>query len=257
MTDANANAGVRVPKPKDIDDLLAELPDHARPVSEALLTRRSVRGFLSDPVPRDTVEHILRTAARAPSGSNIQPWHVVAVTGNVRDEVAAAVRHAATTDAEAHTAQYVYYPQTWRAPYIDRRRATGWGLYGTLGIEKGDKARMAAQHMRNFDLFDAPVGLFITMDRDMETGSWLDTGTFVQSIMIAARAHGLDTCPQQAWSRYWRVIFPLLDIADDQILVCGMALGRADPHAPANDFWTEREPLASYARLEGFGDASP
>ncbi|MEO1719486.1 MAG: nitroreductase [Pseudomonadota bacterium] len=241
----------------DFSDVLGDLGPVTRAVSQAILTRRSVRGFRDTPVEKTTIETILRTAARSPSGSNIQPWHVTVVAGDVRDDIVAAVCQAAETEPETHTAQYDYYPTQWRSPYIDRRRATGWGLYGTLGIEKGDKVRMRAQHMRNYEFFGAPVGLFFTMDADMEKGSWLDIGTFIQSVMIAARGHGLDTCPQQAWSQYWRILFPKLGISDDKVLVCGMALGFIDNAEPANAFWTEREPLDGFASFSGFQSQSP
>ncbi len=157
-------------------------------VEEAIAGRRSIRAFQKDkPVPRDVVEKILRTAGRAPSGSNIQPWKVWVLTGAKKDQLSAEIlaRHAAGDDGQR---EYNYYPVKWREPYLARRRACGFGLYKTLGIGREDKQRMHAQHARNFSFFDAPVGMIFTMDRDMEIGSWLDTGMFLQSIMIAARA---------------------------------------------------------------------
>lgn len=241
-----------MPSPPDIDRLTQTMPDAGKPVGEAIATRRSVRGFKPDPVPRETVEAILNLAARAPSGSNIQPWHVHVAAGAVRDQLVARVQTALATEPELHKDQYHYYPREWRSPYIDRRRATGWGLYGTLGIEKGDKAAMAAQAAKNYTFFGAPVGLVFTIEPDMEQGSWLDYGMFLQSVMVAARGFGLDTCPQQAWSKFHKVIFPLLDVPEDHILVCGMALGWIDHSEPANAFWTAREPLANFAKLHGF-----
>lgn len=240
--------------PIDIEALAAPLEGDHRAVARAIATRRSVRGFKPDPVPRATVEAILALAARAPSGSNIQPWKVYACTGARRDAIVAAVHHAFETEPEAHTEPYRYYPKEWREPYISRRRATGWGLYGTLGITKGEKDRMRAQQGRNFEFFGAPVGLFFTMDHDMERGSWLDTGMFIQTVMIAARAFGLDTCPQQAWSHYHRIVCPLLAIPDNEILVCGMSLGYIDDSHPANRFWTGREPVEEFTSFQGFGD---
>jgi nitroreductase len=137
-------------------------------------------------------------------------------------------------------------------PYIDRRRKVGWDLYGLLGIAKADKARMHAQHARNFAFFDAPVGLIFTIDRVMRQGSWLDYGMFLQNVMIAARARGLDTCPQAAFTHFHRIIADHLAIPDERMLVCGMSLGYADPQAPENSLVTEREPASAFARLEGW-----
>ncbi|MGF1649626.1 MAG: nitroreductase [Hyphomicrobiaceae bacterium] len=236
----------------DIEALLAPLPEEGRPVGNAIATRRSVRGFKQDPVPQATIEAILALAARAPSGSNIQPWKVYVVAGPRRDAIASAVLTAFDTEQGQHTEPYRYYPRDWREPYISRRRATGWGLYGTLGIAKEDKARMRAQQRENFTFFGAPVGLFFAIDDDMEKGSWLDFGMFLQTIMIAARGFGLDTCPQQAWSHYHRVVGPMIGMAASEILVCGMSLGHIDDTAPANAFWTSREAVAQFASFMGF-----
>lgn len=238
--------------PPDLEQLTALMPDDEKAVGLAIATRRSVRGFKPDPVPRETVEAILQLAARAPSGSNIQPWRVHVCAGSARDDIVRAVLSALATEPDAQTAQYQYYPRTWRSPYIDRRRATGWGLYGTLGIAKGDRQATAAQHAKNYTFFEAPVGLFFTIEPDMELGSWLDYGMFLQSIMVAARGFGLDTCPQQAWSRFHKIILPKLGVPSDHILVCGMALGWIDPTEPANAFWTDREPVGAFTEMHGF-----
>lgn len=214
-------------------------------VLQAMETRRSIRGFLPTPVPRATVEAILRAAARAPSGSNIQPWRVRVTMGAEKARLSAALR--AAHDAGVPAArEYQYYPRTWREPYLARRRATGWGLYSLLGIGKADKARMHAQHGRNYDFFGAPVGLFVTLDRDLEQGSWVDCGMFLQNVMLAARGFGLDTCPQAAFCDHHAIVGRELSIPPEQIMVCGMALGYADPDEPANRLVTEREPLEAF-----------
>lgn len=208
-------------------------------VLEAIAGRRSIRRFLSDPVPRETVRAILKVAGRAPSGSNIQPWHVHVLDGAARDALCAEI-HAAHEAADPPEAEYQYYPSPWREPYLSRRRATGWGLYGLLGIEKGDKAAMKAQHGRNYLFFDAPVGLIFTIERDMPLGSWMDTAMFIQSVMIAARGFGLETCAQQAFARYHEILGRRLPIPPERMVVCGMALGRPDPDAPENALVTDR-----------------
>ncbi|RYE71327.1 MAG: nitroreductase, partial [Oxalobacteraceae bacterium] len=148
-----------------------------------------------------------------------------------------------------HSEEYPYYPRTWKSPFIDRRRKVGWDLYALLGLTRENKAGMAAQHARNFRFFDAPVGLMFTIDRSMEQGSWLDYGMFLQSIMVAARGRGLDTCPQAAFTQYHRIISEQLMLSADDMVVCGMALGWADPGKIENTLVTEREPVSGFVRF--------
>ena len=215
-------------------------------VDDALLTRRSVRGYLPGPVPRATIERLLELAARAPSGTNIQPWRVHVLTGEALRRLSADVL-AAHDSGAARDADYDYYPATWREPYLSRRRKIGWDLYGLLGIGRGDKAAMHAQHGRNFEFFGAPAGLMFTIDRDMGAGAFIDLGMFMQGVMTAARAHGLDTCPQAAFAGYAALIRRHLGAPDTEMVVCGMALGTADPDEPANRLVTEREPVGAFA----------
>ncbi|MBO1075501.1 nitroreductase [Roseomonas marmotae] len=221
-------------------------------VFEAMATRRSLRGFLPDPVPRATIEAILTIAARAPSGSNIQPWKVRVTQGEEKARLSAALR-AANAAGAMPPREYQYYPRNWREPYLSRRRKVGWDLYALAGVARGDHAAGQAQRARNFDFFGAPVGLVFTIDRDLEQGSWLDYGMFLQSIMLAARGFGLDTCPQAAFCEHHDVLRAHLGIPEGEVLVCGMALGRADPEEPANRLETERAPLSDFVR---FGSAA-
>lgn len=145
--------------------------------------------------------------------------------------------------------EYPYYPREWVNPYLARRRKVGWDLYGLLEISREDKARMHEQHARNFRFFDAPVGLIFTIDRIMEQGSWLDYGMFLQSIMVAARARGLDTCPQAAFTQFHSILASQLRLTENEMVVCGMSLGYADPEATANQLVTEREPVSEFARF--------
>lgn len=220
-------------------------------VDRAIQTRRSVRAFLDTPVPREVVEEILAVASRAPSGTNTQPWRVYVLSGEAKAKLCADVL-AAYEDPERdskYREEYPYYPREWVRPYIDRRRKVGWDLYGLLEISREDKARMHEQHARNFRFFDAPVGMIFTIDRILEQGSWLDYGMFLQSIMIAARARGLDTCPQAAFTQFHSVIARHLRLPEDEMVVCGMSLGYADPDAVANKLSTEREPVSGFARF--------
>ena len=220
-------------------------------VDHAIATRQSVRGFLPTPVPRATIEEILRLASRAPSGTNTQPWKATVLTGSAKERLSAAIL-AVYNDAEKrkqHVEEYAYYPTQWVDPYLARRRKIGWDLYGLLGIGREDKAKMHAQHGRNYMFFDAPVGIIFTIDRIMEQGSWLDFGMFLQNVMIAARARGLDTCPQAAFMQFHRVIASELALSESEMVVCGMSLGYADMSKIENTLQTEREPVSGFARF--------
>jgi len=221
-------------------------------VLEAITTRRSVRGFLPDPVPRATIEAILRVAARAPSGSNVQPWKVRVTVGAEKARLSAALRAAHAAGARVER-DYQYYPRNWREPYLARRRKIGWELYRLAGVAKGDHAAGEAQRARNYDFFGAPVGLMFSIDRDLEQGSWLDYGMFLQSIMLAARQFGLDTCAQAAFCDHHDVVRAELGIPDSEALVCGMSLGFADAEEPTNALVTERMALEDFVR---FGPAA-
>jgi nitroreductase len=215
-------------------------------VDAAIESRFSARAFLPKAVPREVLEDLLRVAARAPSGTNTQPWNVYVLQGAKRDalvsQVCAAHDALAANPALAneYAESYDYYPTQWVSPYIDRRRECGFGLYSVLGIGKGEKDKMHAQHQRNYKFFDAPVGLMFTIDRVMGRGSLLDFGMFLQSIMVAARARGLHTCPQAAWNHFSKIILPHIGAGDNDMLVCGMALGYADESALVNTFETTR-----------------
>jgi nitroreductase len=223
----------------------------SRAVLAAITSRHSIRAFLPTPVPRATIEEVLAVAARAPSGTNTQPWHVYVLTGAARESLSRQLV-AAYDDPVArasHSEEYAYYPTEWKSPFIERRRKVGWDLYGLLGIAKTDKERMHAQHRRNYQFFGAPVGLMYTIDRVMRQGRWLDFGMFLQSVMVAARGLGLDTCPQAAFTPFHRIITAAIGAPASEQLVCGMSLGHADPEAIENTLVTEREPVANFVRF--------
>lgn len=237
---------IRLSSPPNIpNDILRSAVDWT------LVSRRSTRAFLSNPVTKDEVEAILDVARYCASGVNTQPWHVHVVIGPAKDRLIEAITR--IYDDPVQMAEldepYDYYPQEWFSPYIDRRRKVGWDLYGLLGIEKGDKDRMHAQHGANYRFFGAPVGLMFTLDKGMGRGSLIDYGMFLQSIMTAARARGLDTCPQAAFTTFHRVIAKQLQIPDQQMFVCGMSLGYADPSRIENALATDRVPVGEFARF--------
>ena len=218
-------------------------------VSDAIDTRRSLRAFLPQEVPQDTVATLLQRAARAPSGTNMQPWKTYVVTGDTRQKLCDACCAAFDDPSRSYDSEVRYYPEKWFEPYLSRRRQVGWSLYGLLGIKKGDRQRTHAQHRRNYNFFDAPVGLIFTVHRDLATGSWLDYGMFMQNIMLLAREQGLHSCPQAAWADYHEVVRNVLPISTDEIIICGMALGFADPDAIENTLVTERVPMAQHIQF--------
>lgn len=221
--------------------------DESGIVDEAITSRRSVRAFLPTPVDEDLIRDILAVAARAPSGTNMQPWKVYVVTGQTKERVSEAILNSGIRAEKADWDEYKYYPDHFFEPYLSRRRAVGFELYGLLGIGRRDVERMRAQHDRNFVFFDAPVGMIFTIDRRLELGSWIDHGMFLQSIMIAARGRGLHTCPQAAFAPYHRQIRPILQIPDEEMVVCGMTIGYEDVSKPENKLRTEREPVEAFS----------
>jgi nitroreductase len=220
-------------------------------VDSAITSRRSIRAYLDTPVPREDIEQLLQVAARAPSGTNTQPWKVYVLTGQRKRQLADAILavHSDPAQAGQHTEEYAYYPREWVSPFIERRRKVGWDLYALLGLTRDNKAGMAAQHGRNYEFFGAPVGLIFTIDRVMEQGSWLDYGMFLQNIMVGARGRGLDTCPQAAFTQYHKIIGEILDLPDNETVVCGMALGYADLGKIENTLVTERVPVAEFVKF--------
>ena len=236
---------------------MSELSPQA--VDHAITSRRSVRGFLPTPVSRQTVEEILAVASRAPSGTNIQEWKVYVLMDAAKQRLSDSVLAAHYQEYERkkrkedplHMEEYFYYPRQWFEPYLGRRRKLGWELYGLLGIGKTDYDKMHAQHARNYTFFGAPVGIIFTIDRRMEGGCWLDYGMFMQNIMVAARGRGLDTCPQQAFSTYHKVIRAQLKLPDNEQVLCGMSLGYEDKNEIANRLTTERAPVSEFAVFLG------
>lgn len=205
---------------------------------DAVVGRRSVRCFLAKPVSESCVREILHAAARAASGTNMQPWLVHVATGETRARLSRTVRDAAGKGEESM--EYRYLPEIIKEPYKSRRRKIGFDLYAKYGIDRDDMAGRTEAMLRNYDFFGAPVGLFFTMDRGMSLGSWLDCGMFMQNVMVVARDYGLETCPQQAWCDFGAAVHRELNIPEEHILLSGMALGYADNSAPENTLVSER-----------------
>lgn len=217
-------------------------------VSEALQARKSTRAFLDKPVSRETIEQILNAARWAPSGTNTQPWQVAVLMGakkrELQDKIEGAYRSGVKRGMD-----YSYYPNEWKDPFLARRRVCGLQLYSVLKIGKEDKERRAEQWVANYRSFDAPVMLLFFIDRIMDTGSYLDYGMFLQSVMLAAVEHGLATCPQAALGEYPNIVRDYLGYDQNQIVVCGMALGYEDPSADINSYRTEREAVSNFTEF--------
>jgi len=215
-------------------------------VDEAITGRRSVRAFLPVPVPRDIIEHILSVSSRAPSGTNTQPWKVHVLSGVAKERLSRAIFDAMGSGAAAPGYERLYYMAKWREPYVSRRRKVGWDMYGLIGITKGDREGMRKQMAQNYGFFDAPVGLIFTIDKDLQWGSWLDYGMFLENVMLAARGQGLETCPQAAFANYHTVVREVLGIPESEAIICGMSLGKEDTGAPINQLETVRETVDDF-----------
>lgn len=220
-------------------------------VDRAISARRSVRAFLDTPVDPAIIREILQVASRAPSGTNTQPWKVYVLTGAARERLSAEIVDTFLDPAKVvqHHEEYDYYPQEWIEPFIGRRRKVGFDLYGLLGLQKDDKQGMKQQHARNYQFFDAPVGLIFTVDRIMGKGSWLDYGMFMENVMISAIGHGLATCPQAAFNQFHKIIERQLELPENEMVVCGMALGYEDKAVIVNTLKTARVPVDEFTKF--------
>jgi nitroreductase len=222
-------------------------------VRDAVATRYSCRAFLPTPVPQAIVCDILDRAARAPSGGNLQPWLVHVIAGERLEELKAQLRpRFAAEIPRGEGAEYQVYPPDLKEPYHTRRARVGSQLYASIGIPREDRPARYRQFERNYLFYDAPVGLFVSMDRSMGPPQWSDVGGFIQNIMLLARAHGLHSCAQEAWTSWHKTVSAFLDLPPEHILFCGIALGHADEEAPINRWRAEREPVEAFTKFEGF-----
>ncbi len=221
-------------------------------VTDAILSRRSVRAFLDKPVPKKLLETMLETASRAPTGGNLQPWHVYVAGGEVRDRLVRRVAEQLPLNPLGKKAEYHVYPPNLQDPYRKRRFKLGEDMYAAIGISREDREGRLRQFARNWEFFGAPIGLFFSLDRDMQQGQWADVGMFMQNFMLLAREAGLDTCAQESWASWHELVREEMGIPDEQILFCGMAVGYADSEHPINKFTADREPLDGFATFKGF-----
>jgi nitroreductase len=221
-------------------------------VTDALMSRISTRAFLDRPVPEALVRTLLETARYAPSGGNLQPWHVYVLTGPRLAAFLDRIEARRAAGGFGDGTEYDIYPAELKPPYKQRRSKCAEDMYATIGVPREDKAGRFAHFARNFRFFDAPVALFFAIDRQMGLGQWADLGMFIQSLMLVAREHGLHSCAQEAWALWHKTIADFVEMPPELMLFCGMALGYGDPAAPINGLRTERAKLEEFATLQGF-----
>jgi len=203
-------------------------------------------------VSKQTVEDVLEVARFAPSGANIQPWRAYVLAGAEKDNVSRALLKAHHEARDQHRSEYQYYAQQLPEPYLSRREQFGRLFYGALGIQQSDQAGRAGQTAKNYAFFGAPLGLIITIDRRLQIGSWLDLGMFVQNVMLAAGARGLQTCPQETFAKYHAVLRELLPIPDEEMVVCGISLGFAEQASANTGSLMPKAPVGEFAKFIGF-----
>lgn len=218
-------------------------------VSEAVATRRSVRAFRSDSIALESVMDMLRLAARAPSGSNLQPWRVYVLAGEARDELVRKIKTLAVERPRGHAPEYKIHPDEMREPFKSRYYRASALMYAAAGIQRDDMPARIGHLLRNWEFFGAPIGLIFTIRRELEPGQWADVGMFMQNLMLLARGRGLDTCPQEAWALWHPVLREFLSIPPDELVYCGMAIGYADKSAPINQFESERADVAEWVTV--------
>jgi nitroreductase len=232
------------------DGMIPRVQSHR--IDEIIAGRFACREFSDRPIPRQVIEEILSVARFAPSGANIQPWRVYVLAGAVKERVSAALLEAHAISRDEHVSEYKYYATDLPEPYLNRRKEFGRLFYGSLGIAQTDTEARSRQTGRNYMFFDAPVGLIVTIDRRLEVGSWIDLGMFVQNVLLAAAGRGLQSCPQETFAKYHRILRPMLSISPEQIVVCGISIGHAKNKAARGSM--PRAEVASFTRFMGLED---
>ena len=218
-------------------------------VESALKSRKSVRAFLPDPLPRDEIEEMLQLASRAPSGGNLQPWFVYLVEGDAKDRLIASIQAVLPKKPQGEGSEFPIYPEKIADPYKSRRLKVAMDMYDQLGIERSDKIGRAMHMVQNFSFFGAPVGMFFAIDRSMAQNQWGHLGMFINSLCLLAEERGYGTCLQEAWAVFPKTVGSFLALPEEQMLVTGLALGREDKSAAVNALKTERAPLKDFLKV--------
>ncbi len=212
-------------------------------VTEAVNRRRSIRAFKPDPVDDDVLRQLLETSARAPSGGNVQPWRIYVINGDTRTRLLEFIK-----DRPFEPAEYEVYPQDLWEPHRTSRFQLGEAMYEKLGIPRDDKKARLAHLGRNYLFFDAPAAIFCFVDKRMGAAQWSDLGMFLQTFMLLAQEAGLDTCAQEAWANRAGAVHEFVGAPDNELLFCGVAVGKADWDKPVNDLVANRLPLDEWAK---------
>ncbi|WP_321926861.1 nitroreductase [Paraburkholderia guartelaensis] len=220
-------------------------------VSEAVTSRKSVRQFLPDPVDPAIIRRVLDTAARAPSGGNLQPWHVHVVGGESLAKLKSIMADRIAQAPAGEQMEYDVYPRELGSPYRERRYQVGEDLYRSIDVAREDRPGRLRQFARNYAFFDAPLALFCSVDRQMGPPQWADLGMFLQTVMLLLREAGLHSCAQECWARYAQSVGEFLALPRERMVFCGMAIGHEDPDAPINQWRSARVPLDEFVQFDG------
>jgi nitroreductase len=220
--------------------------------TESILARYSVRAFLDKPVERSLVEEMLAVARRAPSGGNLQPWHVDVLAGEALAELKARTGDSLAANPLGEGTEFPIFPSSLPEPWRSRRYKVGEQLYASIGIPREDRPARLRQFARNFELFGAPVGLFFSIERSFGPPQWAHLGMFMQNVALLAVERGLGVCEQEAWALVPKTVGAFLEMPASRLLYCGMAMGWPDEDQPINGWRTEREPIEAFTTFRGF-----
>lgn len=218
-------------------------------VSEAINLRRSIRSFEAKSVDIDLIKKIISSAARAPSGGNLQPWYIDVVSGENHKNLLNLIQKKIDGNPSMESKEYEFYPSDLDDKYTKRRRSTGAGLYEAMGIEYDDKSARWDAMKLNWNFFGAPIGLFFSIDRQMGKNQWCHLGMIMQNISLLAIEEGLATCMQEAWAVYSQTMHNFLNLPEERVFYCGMAIGYENKLSPVNRFHTERAELNEYVSI--------
>ena len=221
-------------------------------VSEAVKSRFSCRAFTEKPVSKELIKEILDVAKQAPSGGNLQPWHIHVISGRKLDQIVSDIESKITEMPMGEKTEYDVYPPNLWEPYRSRRFKCGEDLYKSINIPREDKGARLNQLAKNLRFFGAPVGLFVYIDRKMGPPQWSDVGMFLQTVMLIAREKGLHSCAQEAWAMWHSTVKQHLVVDNNLMLFCGMGIGHADLNHPINSWRTEREAVDNFTTFYGF-----
>ena len=221
----------------------------SKTVTDAVLSRRSVRAFEDRAVPLDVLRRVMDTARWSPSGCNFQPWEATILTG----EPLKALQAKMATSAPQQPEEYAVTPAGITPTYLARLHELGAAMYGAQGIERSDSERRAAFVSENTASFGAPALLLTYFPRFMGPPQWSDVGMWLQTIMLLLREEGLDSCPQEFLSLHGKLIKEHIGVDDEShIFFCGLAIGYGRNEEAVNTFQRQRVPLDEQCKFVGF-----